>query len=129
MKTHWTQNCNKIKSSTTEKANVVKHENEDQIGCISQNVKPKFNVNNYDIYYDTCATIGVIKDKILLSNIKTIPAKNLTGVGGQTLSITQQGFLDPFGIQLYSKDAKFNIISHENIISNFYVYYNNQTCE
>ena len=138
MNTHWTQDCYKIKASRNEKANVINHykgngEHEEEIGCVHlcNSVKNSTLITNskYDVYYDTCATIGVIKDQHLLTKIINTPAKKLTGVGGQSIIIKQKGYFAPFGWQLYSKEAKFNILSHENIISKFNIYYDNQKCQ
>ena len=42
---------------------------------------------------------------------------------------TQKGYFAPFGWQLYSKDAKINILSHQNMISKFFIYYDNKNCQ
>jgi hypothetical protein len=131
MNTHWTQLCRKIKSSKGT-ANIATTEDDDEIGCLQivcSNTTAKSQSNSSDIYYDTCATNGVIKDQKLLSKIVAIPPRKIEGVGGQKISVTQKGLMEPFGWQLFSKESKFNLLSHKNLKEKFNIYYDNKKCQ
>jgi len=96
---------------------MVRHHHDEefteQIGCIQVcNMNSASNSEtdeDNNIYYDTCATIGVIKDINLLTNVEEIQPMHISGVGGQTIIARHRGILHPFSWQLYSPDAKFNI--------------------
>ena len=135
---HYTNQCyrrsnNQNNSNSRNHVNMLRHHDEEfaeQIGCIQVcNMNSDSNSNtdqDNNIYYDTCATIGVIKDINLLTNVEEIQPMQISGVGGQTILAKHRGILHPFSWQLYSPDAKFNILSHNVINEKFYIEYLNK---
>jgi len=125
--THNIANCFRKNQNRNNTANVIMHhdaEFEEQIGCM--NVCNGMVEDDSNVYYDTCATIGLIKDRHMLTQLRKIAPTIISGVGGQKITANEEGQFYPFGTQLYSPKAKFNILSHNSINKEFNIQYDNE---
>ena len=73
-------------------------------------------INDDYILLDTCASISIVRNADLLTNIKkTNKLYIIYGINGDTIEVNHEGELKHFGKVLFSKDAIANILALSRI--------------